>query len=109
MQSDQNPNTAEFGLDNLKEDSDTDAERIPLIKGSANNSRETSIEKAFEDVGGVSRFHTLMFITFALFLATGEMYNSLIMYFNKVPDLLCTMKDGSVVSCDWDTACNSED
>ena len=59
--------------------------------------------------GGIGRFHTLMFITFALFLATGEKFNSLIMYFNKVPELLCTMKNGSVVSCDWEIACNSDD
>ena len=90
-QSPQEPDTAEFGSDNLKEDSDTDAERIPLVKESGDKVGNTSVEKAFMDSGGVGRFHTLMFITFALFLATGEMYNSLIMYFNKVPDLLCTM------------------
>ena len=59
--------------------------------------------------GGVGPFHTLMFVSFASFLVTGEIYNSLIMYFNKVPDLLCTMADGSKVACDWETACNSYD
>ena len=49
-----------------------------------------------------------MFITFAAFLVSGETFNALIMYFNKVPDFICTYQDGKTESCDWETACKSE-
>ena len=81
---------------------------MPLIKEYDSSVEETSIEQAFKKVGGLGKFHTFMFAALATFIATGEVYNSLIMYFNKVPDMLCTMRDGQTVSCDWETACFSD-
>ena len=45
----------------------------------------------------------------ALFLMSGEVFNSLIMYYNKVPNLTCTMASGAKEACDWGTACTSND
>ena len=36
---------------------------------------------------------------------TGEVFNSLILYFNKIPELVCTHSDGSEQPCSWYTAC----
>ena len=82
---------------------------MPLIQDNESNSEGVSIEKAFKKSGGLGQFHSLMFITLVGCLVTGEIYNSLIMYFNKVPDMICTMKDGQQEPCDWETACNSDD
>ena len=101
-------------VDNLTEEQPFDQERAPLLKkksslrATTKETSFTSLEGAFRKTGGVGKFHTLMFATFALFLTTGEVYNSLIMYYNKVPDLLCTMKTGEKIQCDWEIACTSD-
>ena len=77
--------------------------------GEGNGDEGTSIEVAFKKAGGLGRFHSLMFATLFAFLVTGEIYNSLIMYFNKVPEMLCTYQDGRKEPCDWEIACNSDD
>ena len=99
---------------NPTEEQPLDQERAPLLKkksslrAASKETSFTSLEGAFRKTGGVGKFHTLMFATFALFLTTGEVYNSLIMYYNKVPDLLCTMKTGEKIECDWEMACTSD-
>ena len=82
---------------------------MPLNGDNDSESGGITLDKAFRKAGGLGQFHTLMFLTLASFLTTGEIYNSLIMYFNRVPNLLCTMSSGQTVSCDWETACESND
>ena len=48
-----------------------------------------------------------MFITLSVCLVTGEIFNSLIMYYNKMPQMLCQYEDGTIEQCDWETACLS--
>ena len=59
--------------------------------------------------GGLGKFHWLLFVILSLVLMTGEVYNSMVLYFNKTPELLCTYKDGVKKECDWATACFSSD
>ena len=84
---------------------------MPLINDSDSDSEdhEMSIDQAFKKVGGLGKFHTLMFVILSAFLITGEIYNSLIIYFNKTPELICTDANGSKTPCDWETACTSND
>ena len=84
---------------------------MPLINARNNGSEEDgmSIEQAFQKIGGLGQFHTLMFVILSAFLITGEIYNSLIIYFNKTPELICINVNGSKTPCDWETACTSSD
>ena len=66
-----------------------------------------TLDEAFKRAGGLGRFHALVFITLSVCLMAGEIYNAVLMYFNKLPQMICNYSDGRSAQCDWETACTS--
>ena len=81
------------------QDSEIDQEVAPLIEQPENKKNSTTIDEAFEKSGGVGKFQALVWISMALFLTSGEVFNSMVVYYNKVPDLICTTSTGERMSC----------
>ena len=53
-----------------------------------------TLGEALERAGSLGRFHALVFIALSACLAAGEIYNAVLMYFNKLPQMICTYSDG---------------
>ena len=92
----QNEATADNSMRYEIFEDNSDSEILPQTPKSIELVESKTVSEAFNLAGGLGRFHKIMFIILSGCLMTGEVFNSLILYFNKTPDLICTHSDGTV-------------